>query len=314
MPSRLPETRSAARLWSPLGRFVEAERRLGLWAQAQGPWGSAFYEFLRFGIKEGWACLFGGLMCALLIGTYLFYPKGLALARYDFLVLAAVAIQIALLAFKLETLEEARVILVFHLVGTAMELFKTQVGSWIYPEPSLLRIGGVPLFTGFMYAAVGSYLARVWRLFDFRFTRHPRLPALAVLAVAIYVNFFTHHYTVDLRLALFAATGMLFGRTWVHLKVWHVHRRMPLLLGFVLVAFFIWLAENIGTATGTWLYPSQVKGWSMVPLAKLGSWFLLMILSYVMVAMINRPQPMLDSPGDAASREGAVGSVEPAGS
>ena len=313
MPFRIPETRSAARLWAPLGRFVETERRLGNWAEARGPWGAYLYEFLRFGIKEGWACLFGGLMCALLIGTYLFYPKGAALARYDFLVLAAVSIQIALIVFKLETLEEAKVILVFHLVGTVMEVFKTQVGSWIYPEASLLRIGGVPLFTGFMYAAVGSYMARVWRLFDFRFTRHPRLPSLAVLAVAIYANFFTHHYTVDLRLALFAATALLFGRTWVHFKIWRRHRRMPLLVGFVLVAFFIWLAENIGTATGTWLYPSQLKGWSMVPLAKLGSWFLLMILSYVMVAMINRPRPMLDAAQAEASQPGTIGSAETAG-
>ena len=114
----------------------------------------------------------------------------------------------------------------------------------------------------------------------------------AALAVAIYVNFFTHHYTVDVRIALFAATAVLFGGTWVHFKVWRRHRRMPLLLGFGLVALFIWFAENVGTATGTWLYPNQLKGWSMVPPAKLGSWFLLMIMSYVMVAMINRPQAM----------------------
>ena len=54
------------------------------------------------------------------------------------------------------------------LVGTVMEMFKTGVGSWIYPEPSFFRIGGVPLFSGFMYAAVGSYIARAWRLFDFQ--------------------------------------------------------------------------------------------------------------------------------------------------
>lgn len=292
MPSRLPETQSAALLWSPIARFVETEKRLGTWAERRGTRVARVYEFLRFGAKQGWACLFGGLMCALLIGTYLWYPKDVALARYDFLVLASVAIQVALLAFKLETFEEARIILIFHLVGTVMEVFKTQVGSWIYPEPSLLRIGGVPLFTGFMYAAVGSYMARVWRLFDFRFTRHPRLAALGVLAVAIYANFFAHHYILDLRLALFMAAALLFGRTWVHFKVWHRHRRMPLLLGFVLVALFIWVAENIGTGTRTWLYPNQLNGWTPVPLAKLGSWFLLMILSYVMVAMINRPQEM----------------------
>jgi uncharacterized membrane protein YoaT (DUF817 family) len=91
-----------------------------------------------------------------------------------------------MLAFKLETWEEAKVIFVFHAVGTTMEVFKTSVGSWIYPEASLLRIGGVPLFTGFMYAAIGSYIARCWRLFDFRFTHHPPLWALSLLALGIY--------------------------------------------------------------------------------------------------------------------------------
>ena len=186
-------TDSAARIWAPLARFIEAEARIGDWA-GRRPATHALYELARFGVKQGWACLFGALMLALLIGTHLFYPKGAWLARYDFLVAAAVAVQIAMLAFKLETWEEARVIFVFHAVGTAMEIFKTSVGSWLYPEASLLRIGGVPLFTGFMYAAIGSYIARCWRLFDFRFTRHPPLWALSLLAVGIYVNFFAHHY------------------------------------------------------------------------------------------------------------------------
>jgi uncharacterized membrane protein YoaT (DUF817 family) len=293
MSSRRAEIESAARLWSPIARFIDVEKRMGRWAERRGR-GSAYgYEFIRFGIKQGWACLFGGLMCALLVGTYFFYPRGVAIARYDFLLAAAVTIQVVLLVFKMETWEEAKVILLFHIVGTAMEVFKTHAGSWIYPEPSVFRIGGVPLFTGFMYAAVGSYLARVWRLFDFRFTHHPRVTVLAVLAIAIYVNFFAHHFVMDLRVALFAATAVLFGRTWVCFRVWHRHRRMPLLLGFVLVSLFIWFAENIGTATGTWLYPSQLNGWSMVPIAKLGSWFLLMIMSYVMVAAVHGPQPIL---------------------
>ena len=55
---------------------------------------------------------------------------------------------------------------------------------------------------------------------------------------------------------------------------------MPLLLGFALVALFIWFAENIGTAMGVWLYPGQLVHWSLVPVAKLTSWFLLMIVSY----------------------------------
>ncbi|GEO99758.1 hypothetical protein GCM10007887_28290 [Methylobacterium haplocladii] len=241
-------------------------------------------------MKQGWACLFGGLICALLIGTHLFYPANAWLGRYDFLTLSAVAIQVALLALRMETWEEAKVIALYHVVGTAMEIFKTGVGSWIYPGESLLRIAGVPLFTGFMYASIGSYIARVWRLFDFRFTRHPPLAFTLPLALAIYLNFFGHHYGPDLRLVLFAATAVLFGRTTVHFKVWHVHRAMPLLLGFGLVALFIWFAENIGTATRVWVYPNQTAGWSMVSTAKLGSWFLLMIVSYVLVTLVSRPQ------------------------
>ena len=291
---------SAASLWPPLARFIAAEQRIGEAAEARGPFSHFAYEFVRFGIKQGWACLFGGLMLALLIATHLVYPKGAWLARYDFLVLAAVAIQIVMLRFGLETWEEARVILVFHVVGTAMEIFKTSVGSWIYPEPSLLRIGGVPLFTGFMYAAVGSYLARVWRLFDFRFTRHPPLWALGLLAVAIYVNFFAHHFTLDVRPLLFLGAAVLFGPCWVHFKVWKEHRSMPMLLGLFLVALFIWLAENIGTFTAAWVYPSQKAGWHMVSFGKLGAWFLLMIISYALVAALNRPQPMRAPPEASA--------------
>ena len=57
-------------------------------------------------MKQAWACLFGALMLALIVATYLWYPKGAALARYDFLVLAAIAVQALMLAAKLETWEK----------------------------------------------------------------------------------------------------------------------------------------------------------------------------------------------------------------
>ena len=291
VPHRLPDPpkTSAAALWAPLARFIAAEARIGHWAE-QRPATAFAYEFVRFGLKQGWACLFGGAMVALIVGTHLWYPRGAALARYDFLFLAAVAIQIGMLAFKLETLEEAKVILLFHVVGTIMEVFKTGVGSWIYPEPAFFRIGGVPLFSGFMYASIGSYMARCWRLFDFRFTRHPPLWSVYLLGVAIYANFYAHHYTLDVRYLLFAAATLLFGRTFIYYKVWRSYRRMPLLLGLFLVALFVWIAENLGTVTRTWLYPHQMAGWSTVSLGKLGSWFLLLIISYALVAAVNRPE------------------------
>ncbi len=275
---------SAASLWPPLAPLVDAERRLGDRALAAGPVARFGYEFLRFGLKQGWACLFGGLLLGLLVATRLWYPRDAPVTRYDALVVAAVLLQILLLWLRMESLQEARVILLFHGLGTLMELFKTHVGSWHYPEANLLRIGGVPLFSGFLYGSVGSYLARVWRLFDFRFTRHPRLVWLVLLSGAIYLNFFSDHYGVDIRIPLLAASAILFGRTTISFKVWRVHRRMPLLLGFLLVTTFIWLAENIATGTGAWLYPNQRLGWAMVPLAKLGSWYLLMLISYTLVA------------------------------
>lgn len=277
---------SAAGRWPVLAAFIEMEDRLGRRAERRAT--TRFvYEFVRFGVKQAWACLFGALMLGLLIATWAFYPRGAALPRYDFLVLAAIGIQIVMLRSRLETWEEARIIFVFHVVGTVMEIFKTAMGSWIYPEESYLRIGGVPLFTGFMYAAVGSFMARCWRLFDFRFTRHPPLWAMAALSIAIYVNFFTHHYTLDVRAGLIALAVALLGPGVIHYKVWRVHRRMPLLLAALLTAMFIWLAENIGTFTNAWLYPSQRHGWQLVSLAKLSAWFLLMILSYTLVVWLN---------------------------
>ena len=277
---------SSATRWAVLARGIDLDARIGAWA-SKGPVLHFGYEFVRFGVKQAWACLFGGLMLSLLIATHFLYPKSAALARYDFLTLGAVAIQFAMVKFKLETREEVGVILLFHIVGTAMEIFKTQVGSWVYPEASVLRVAGVPLFSGFMYAAVGSYIARCWRLFDFQFTRHPPLWALSVLALAIYVNFFAHHYMWDLRPLLFAATALLFARCWIYFTVWQVHRRMPLLVGFALVALFIWFAENIGTFTAAWVYPTQKSTWHMVSIGKLGAWFLLMIISYALVAALH---------------------------
>lgn len=283
---------SAARTWPPLARFIDWEAQLGEAAEARGRFAHFLYEFVRFGVKQAWACLFGALLLGLLIVTHFLYPKGAALARYDFLVIAAVLIQLVMLVFKFETIGEAKVIVVFHVVGTVMEIFKTSVGSWIYPEASLLRIAGVPLFTGFMYASIGSYIARCWRLFDFRFSRHPPVWMLGILSVAIYANFFAHHYVWDFRAILFAAAAVLIGPCTIYYKIWKTHRHMPLLLGLFLVALFIWFAENIGTFTAAWAYPNQRQGWELVSAGKLGSWFLLMLISYTLVAWLNRPSVM----------------------
>jgi uncharacterized membrane protein YoaT (DUF817 family) len=254
-----------------------------------GPLHPALREFIMFGLKEGWACLFGGAMMALIILTKLFWPADAQLHRYDALFLSAIVLQVGFLAFRLETPREALVILIFHVVGTAMELFKTSAGSWTYPEEAIFRIGGVPLFSGFLYASVGSYMARIMRVLHLRFSRYPPLSQTVLLAVLIYANFFLHHFMPDLRLFLFVGAVLLWGRCWVEFTVDRTPRRMPLLLGFALIALFIYIAENLGTLTFTWVYPNQLNGWQPVGIGKYGSWFLLMLISFVLVTLVHRP-------------------------
>ncbi len=220
-------------------------------------------------------------------GHQILLARRAPIARYDFLVIAAVLTQALLLALKLEHWDEALVIFIFHVVGTIMEVFKTAQGSWIYPEENILRIGGVPLFTGFMYACVGSYIARIWRIFDVRFIHYPPIWTTWLLAVAAYVNFFTHHYTIDIRYALFAFSLLIFGRTWFTFTPDLKARRMPLIVGALLVTFFIWVAENVGTFATAWVYPNQREGWAVVSPEKMGSWYLLMLLSFVLVTAVE---------------------------
>jgi uncharacterized membrane protein YoaT (DUF817 family) len=271
-------------------RIDDAAHRLLDRAPTSRAW-SAFIEFLVFGAKQAWACLFGALLLVAIVAVRLWYPDDAALARNDALTIIAILIQVGMVASGLETFRELRVIILFHIVGTAMELFKTDVGSWSYDPGGVLHLGAVPLFSGFMYAAVGSYMVRVFRLFDLRFDRYPRRWITAIIAGTIYLNFFTHHYIVDLRWLLVAAVVAVYWPTMMHVRILRARLRMPILAAFALVAVFIWLAENIATAGGAWAYPDQLAGWHLVSPTKIVSWFLLMIISVVLVAWVYKPEP-----------------------
>lgn len=196
------------------------------------------------------------------------------------------ALQIALVLARIETFDEVKVIALFHLLGMALELFKTSpsIRSWSYPEPGVFKIGNVPLYSGFMYAAVGSYMCQAWRILDLELTGYPSSRISGPLAGAIYLNFFTHHWIADLRWVLAALVLLVFRRTWVLFTVTTTRRRMPLALSFLLIGFFIWVAENIATYFGAWAYPNQRAGWRLVGLGKISSWALLVILSFILVA------------------------------
>lgn len=256
------------------------------------------HEFLWFGLRQAWACIFGGLLLAGIIGTKLWYPD-IPLARYDFLVIYAVAIQLALFLLKLESWREIGVIFLFHLMATGMELFKTssEIGSWSYPEDSVLRIAGVPLFTGFMYASVGSYMARAWRGFHFSFTGFPPLWIAGTIAALAYANFFTHHYIPDIRGPFIITGAIAFRKTLIHFKPKNLDLRMPLLAGFCLVALFIYFAENLGTLVRAWQYPGQENGWRPVHFSKFTAWYLLMQLSFILIYALRQLEAKLGVQG-----------------
>ena len=79
----------------------------------------------------------------------------------------------------------------------------------------------------------------------------------------------------------------LYSRTMVVFRPLDRDRKMPLLLSFVLIGFFIWLAENIGPFWGVWRYPNQLGAWSVVHVSKWSSWSLLVIMTFTIVANLK---------------------------
>ncbi len=181
----MPET---ARL--PLSRWRLLPRRL-----------------VQFALLELACCafaiaIFAGLAVSALIWNHADPP----IARYDALLIYVVVVQIAFVALKQETWRELGVICAFHLIGLALEVFKVHTGSWAYPDAGVVRIGGVPVFSGFMYASVGSYICQAFRRLDLHVGGFRWWP-VSLLAVAAYLNFFTHHVIIDLRWGITAGSS-----------------------------------------------------------------------------------------------------------
>ena len=240
-------------------------------------------QLLRFAWVQLQCCLFAA---AVFVGLALSSVLPLPIARYDALLAYALVLTAVFYLLRLETGREVAVIFAFHLIGLALELFKVQVGSWSYPEPAWAKVAGVPLYSGFMYAAVGSYICQAFRRFDLRVDHFAWAPA-GILAAAAYANFFTHHYLPDLRWAIAVGFVVVLWRSRVSYTVGPCRYAMPLSLSFVLIGFFLWVAENAATLLGAWQYPDQEQVWQMVHVGKWGSWALLVSLSFVLVAGVK---------------------------
>ncbi len=267
--------------------LAEQLRRLDAWLLAPPPVQGFWMELGLFGLKQARACLFA----VLLLGGAMLVPTTglLGLPRYDAFLLLALAIQFWMVWTRLETREELLAISVFHGVGFAMEVFKTSSGiqSWAYPEFAYTKLLGVPLFSGFMYAAVGSYLIQGWRFLHFRVRHHPPYGLALLAAVAIYANFYAHHFIGDYRWYITAYVFGLYARTTLVYRPQAVDRRIPLLAFFILMGLALWLAENLSTFIGFWKYPHQLGAWAMVHLGKWSSWALLIIMTFTIITQLK---------------------------
>lgn len=249
----------------------------------------SFQNLLALLLMGSRAAFFGLLLliafaCTAWMGHDAFW----GLYRYDYLLFYALIIQLILLLAKMESINEAKVIALFHVLGMLMEIFKTHpaIGAWIYPQPAVFKLWMVPLFAGFMYSAVGSFFARALKLFQVQLLNLPKFRWLMLLTVLSYCNFMLHHFIVDLRFGLFLLSVVLFWRCRIQFKIDQQIYQSPFLPISLAVAILIWLAENVSTYYQIWLYPSQVDSWHMVSVAKIGSWYLLMLLSLVLVLWV----------------------------
>jgi uncharacterized membrane protein YoaT (DUF817 family) len=239
------------------------------------------------------ACIFAGAVFATLA---LSHATTLGLPRYDFIFIVLMLVQLGMYLTKLETLEEIKFITLFHLVGFVLEQFKTHVGSWAYPEFGYTKIAEVPLYSGFMYAAVGSYIAQSWRLYSLRLENAPQVAVSWILGALIYVNFFSNHFLPDVRYVLMVAVLGLYWRSSLVYTVLAKSYRVPLLVFFALAGGLIWVAENLATFLGAWVYPNQQDGWRIVDFSKVTSWTLLVIISFMLVAHLKLQSPSKRSP------------------
>lgn len=246
----------------------------------------AIKQLTSFGMEQALSCLFPVIIFAsLAITQVVTFP---VLPRYDWLLIICLFMQWMMVRSGLETVDELKVITLFHVIGLALELFKVHMGSWSYPAEGYTKILGVPLYSGFMYASVASYLCQAWRRLRIQLINWPSNWVVVPLSGAIYLNFFTHHYWIDVRWWLAFLVITVFWKSWVNYEVNGRRYKMPIALSFFLIGFFIWIAENIATFFGAWEYPNQTDAWSLVHLGKVSSWLLLVIVSFLIVATLKQ--------------------------
>ncbi|NDI37137.1 DUF817 domain-containing protein [Chengkuizengella sediminis] len=250
-------------------------------------------QFLFFVYHQAMSCIFPvSIFLTLAVSKVIHIPF---LPRYDFILLSCIFIQWFMVRSNLESMDELKVIFVFHLIGLVLELYKVNIGSWSYPEEAYTKILGVPLYSGFMYASVASYMCQAWRRLKLTLIYWPNRKMVWGLGVIIYVNFFTNYVLPDIRWILIGLLFILFYRSKVLFNLMNQVYRMPVTLSFFLIGFFIWIAENISTFLGAWQYPNQSNFWQLVHFSKITSWFLLVVITFMIISELKYVKEQLQT-------------------
>lgn len=238
-------------------------------------------EFLLFGFKQLIGITFG---LSLVLGFILTAGSSY---RYDILFVYALIVQFILFKIGFESKRDILVVTCFHLIGLSMELIEVGINhSWAYTSSGFFYIASVPIFTGFMYASVGSYMAKEFRLMRIEVTDMPSSRFLIIFSIAIYANFILNNHIYDFRYLLLVITVIVYSRAKLKFTPSVKAYKFNLPLAFLLIGFFIWIAENISTYLGIWTYPNQVPVWHLVHISKITSWMLLSIVSFNIVYLL----------------------------
>lgn len=196
-------------------------------------------------------------------------------------------VQVCLYKFGFETKRDILVVTIFHLIGLSMELIEVGINhSWAYTSSGIFYIASVPIFTGFMYACVGSYMAKEFKLLELKVSSMPSNKFIVIFSIAIYANFILNNHIYDFRYVLLVIMFVVYNRANLTFKPLLKSYRFNLPLSFLLIGFFIWVAENISTYLGIWSYPNQVPVWHLVHVSKITSWMLLSIVSFNLVYLL----------------------------
>ncbi len=245
-----------------------------------------FYLFIQLWKSSLFAILF--FIC-FAFGKYI---TSFGLILGDFMFICVILIQTILIISKYESRTECKVILIYHLLGFGMEAFKTHpaIASRSYQYVGFFSLLWVPLYSGFMYSAIGSFLFQSIHRLKLKFINFPPFHYSIPIVILIYINFFSHHFVSDIRYFLFLLILGVAYKTYSYFEIDKEIYRMHSLLAIFLASLCIWIAENIATLLWARVYPNQQLWRHIVSFHKIGSRFLLFTLSTVIVSYVMRDE------------------------